>query len=99
MNENLFDDINRYGPITTEETVSPFINESRVLGKRQAPAGEMPVAKKIRPRVELPNSSARVSSGWSRTGVSDVVVGPSAPRGFITHWLSKNVKDQNPPNK
>ena len=99
MNENLFDDINRYGPITTEETVSPFINESRVLGKRQAPAGEMPVAKKIRPRVELPISSARVSSGWSRTGVSDVVVGPSAPRGFITHWLSKNVKDQNPPNK
>jgi hypothetical protein len=96
---NLFDDLNRYGPDVPEVAVTPIISE-RVLGKRQATGGEQPPAKKIRPRAELEPSLARTHSGWTQKdgrvqkgqrsyGTSTVLVGPSAPRGFITHWLAK----------
>jgi hypothetical protein len=96
---NLFDDLNRYGPDVPEVAVTPIVSE-RVLGKRRATGGEQPPAKKIRPRAELEPSLARTHSGWSRKdgrvhrgveshGTSTVLVGPSAPRGFITHWLVK----------
>jgi hypothetical protein len=96
---NLFDDLNRYGPDVPEVAVTPVVSD-RVLGKRRATVGELPPAKKVRPRVEPEPSLARVHSGWSRKdgrvqrgteshGTSTVLVGPSAPRGFITHWLAK----------
>jgi hypothetical protein len=96
---DLFDDINRYGPDIPEVAVTPIVSD-RVLGKRRAPDGELPPAKKVRPRAEPETSLARTHSGWSRKdgrilkgqgsyGTSTVLVGPSAPRGFITHWLAK----------
>ena len=98
----LFDEVNRYHPIEPVAAVIPQVSE-RVLGKRRAPDGEEPPAKKVRPRAELQQSSARTHSGWApkntkgsrknakgvSDGTSDVVIGPSAPRGFITHWLTK----------
>ena len=103
----LFDEVNRYNPIEPVAAVIPQVSE-RALGKRRAPDGEMPPAKKVRPRAELPNSSARTHSGWApkdvRTsrknakgiadGTSGVIIGPSAPRGFITHWLTKKSSRQ-----
>jgi hypothetical protein len=98
----LFDEVNRYEPIEPAAAAMPQVSD-RVLGKRRAPDGEMPPAKKVRPRAELQHSSARTRSGWApkdargsrknakgiADGTSEVIIGPSAPRGFITHWLTK----------
>jgi hypothetical protein len=101
MNEDLLDDLSdsrpRLLPPNTsdeylelvsgdwEDAVYP-IDEIRPAVKRKALEPMSGSSKRLR---KVDNSLARATSTWGQQGVSDVQIGPSAPRGLITHYLSK----------
>ena len=91
MDQNLFDDLNVYSPtFDREEVVFPDDIVSTSLGKRPVLAdSEMPATKKI--RTSESDTLARVPYAWGRSN-ADVVIGPSAPRGLITHFVRKDIK-------
>ena len=105
MDQNLFDDLNAYRPETGPRYGSPEPDSSAgweiaadppsetSLGKRRERDSKAKTAEsrpKTRPRLDLPKGVARTTSSWTETGVSDVQVGPSAPKGMITHYLTKS---------
>ena len=96
--ENLFNDLNEYGPGLSAESEEDFGTswDDAVPGselsagvKHQSMEDQEVSSSKRARRDELPEAYARVKSAWGPGGISDVVVGSSALRGSITHFLRK----------